>query len=461
MMRFLEFLVALLIVAAIGVVAGVASPGSGHVERSLTVGKDLRQVYDVLNSVRRLPEYAVLRGQDRAITFKPGDKSYGPGAEISWTSTMPKIGEGSLTIAKVEPSFDRVDSNTAKATIVWDLDNPWRGLDKHFTLDLERKGSRGQLTQITWSYDVKYGWNLINRFSNLYIHGEPDSFIQGGLNNLQNVLASIPNIDYSKLVPSIEQTQPQPILFVSTSIERKEGLEGLEDAVAKAITTLQAEAKKLGVNVTGPRIVITTNYGDQTYTFDVALPIDSSTLTVNGTSEQLTAPTAPSLDTPVVDDAAASAQAAADAKAAVGSRDRFGRLVLDNGVRATLAFGGAALKGVWNGTFAGVPLTRDMLKAYAQTHGYRFDDVTNRTYDIMVSPGVKGPTGEYTTYAKYDVYLPLSEAPAQTPEQAAGMQPPTLDAAPATSSSAPAPSSTAPAPAGTAAAPAAAASTTP
>ena len=84
-----------------------------------------------------------------------------------------------------------------------------------------------------------------------------------------------------------------------------------------------------------------------------------------------------------------------------------------------------------------------MLKAYAQTHGYRFDDVTNRSYDIMVSPGVKGPTGEYTTYAKYDVYLPLSEAPAQTPEQAAGMQPPTLDAAPPAAASTPAPATSA------------------
>ncbi len=447
MMRVLEFLVALLIVAGIGVVAGLASPGSGHVDRSLTVGKDLRQVYDVLDNFRRLPDYAVLRSQDRAIQFKHGDNSYGPGAEISWTSSNPKVGSGGLTIASATPSFEKVDSTTPKASIVWDLDNPWRGLDKHFTLDLARKGSRGQLTEITWSYDVKYGWNLINRFANMYIHGEPDSFIQGGLNNLQNVLASVPNIDYSKLVPSIVQTQPQPILFISGSIERTEGLEGFEEAVGKAVTELQATAKKLGVNVIGPRIVITTNYGDQTFTFDVALPIDSSALTVNGSTEQLTAATAPALDPGVpVDDAAASAEVAADAATNAGGRDRFGRLVLDNGVRATLAFGGTALKGVSNGTWAGVPLTRDMLKAYAQTHGYRFDDVTNRTYDVMVSAGAMGPSGEYTSYPKYEVYLPLSEAPSQTPEQAAGIEP---EAPPA-----PAAASSAPAAAGSAAAPA-------
>ena len=61
MMRVLEFLVALIIVAVIGVVAAVVMPGSGHVERSLVIGKDMRQVYDVVDNFRRLPDYSVLR----------------------------------------------------------------------------------------------------------------------------------------------------------------------------------------------------------------------------------------------------------------------------------------------------------------------------------------------------------------------------------------------------------------
>ncbi len=190
-------------------------------------------------------------------------RSAGPATDV-------KLGNGGLTIASATPEFDKIDSNTKTASIVWNLDNNWRGLDKHFTLDLERQGSRGQLTQVTWSYDVSYGWNLVNRFANLYIHGDPDSFIQFSLNNLQNVLAGVPNIDYSQLIPYIEQTQPAPVLLVSTSIQRKDGMEAVEDAVAKANTEIQAAAKKLGVNVTGSRILITTNYGDQTYSFDVA-----------------------------------------------------------------------------------------------------------------------------------------------------------------------------------------------
>ena len=448
MMRVLEFLVALVIVVVIGVVAAVVMPGSGHVDRSLVVGKDLRQVYDVLNNMRRLPDYSVLRSYDPHVEFKLSGKSYGPGSELSWNSSDPKVGDGGLTIASATPDFDKIDSNTKKASIVWNLDNDWRGMDKHFTLDLERQGSRGQLTNILWSYDVDYGWNLINRFANLYIHGDPDAFIQFGLNNLQNVLASVPNIDYSTLIPYIVKTQQTPVLLVPTSMLRKDGL---DDATNKAIAQIQAAAKKLGVNVTGPRILFTTNYGDQTYTFDVAMPIDTSSLTVNGQSVQLTAPTPPALD---ASGAPAEASTAADAAtdATPGSRDRFARLVVDSNVRATLAFGGEALKGVWNGTFAGVPQTRDELKAYAQTHGYKFDDVVNRSYDILVTPEVKDAGGNITTYAKYEIYLPITDAPEKTPEQEAGIQPPAPD-----TGTAPAASGTAPAPAGTSAAPAAAA----
>ena len=443
MMRVLEFIVALIIVAVAAVVVGVVMPSSGHIERPLVIGKDMRQVYDVLNNFRRFPEYSVQREYDRNIKFEFSGKAYGPGAEISWSSDDGKVGNGKFTVASTDPTFDKVDQTAKKATIVWNIDNDWRGSDKHFTIDLERNGSRGQLTKTTWSYDVAYGWNLVDRYANLYIHGDPDAFIQFTLNNLQNVLAGVQNVDYTKLIPYIDQTQPTPVLVVSTSIERKGGLEALDDATNKAIGQIQAAAKKLGVTTTGPRIIYTTNYGDQNYTFDVAMPISATSLNVGGQSVELTAAKSPDLN-------AAGASTAADASSnagdtAPGGHDRFGRLIIDNDVRAFLAFGGPALKAVWNGTAAGVPQTRDLMKAYAQTHGYKFDEVVNRFYDIEAKPEVK-QGDEVKQYAEYDVYLPLSWAPDQTPEQAAGIKPPSLDDS----------SDQAPASSGTAAAPAAA-----
>ena len=446
--RVLEFLMACAIVIGIGVLAAVIMPGSGHIERSLVVGKDMRQVYDVLANFRRLPEFSVLNSYDAHIKYNWSGKAFGPGAEVSWTSSDPRVGSGSLTIDSATPDFNKVDGTAKSAKIVWDLDNGWKGYDKTFTLDLERQGSRNQLTNITWSYDVKYGWNLVNRFANLYIHGDPDSFIEFGLNSLQNVLASVPNVNYGDLIPYIRQTEQTPVLLVPASIQRKDGIEGLADTVNKAVAQIQATAKKLGVNVTGPRIIFTTNYGDTTYTFDVAMPIDSSTVNVNGQTQQLTAPTPPALDSSAPADAGTAAAPAAPAALNPGDHDKFGRLIVDGDVRATLAFGGAALEGVWNGTAAGVPQTRDMLKAYALTHGYKFDDVVNRMYDILAKPELKDAQGNITSYAEFDVYLPITNAPDQTPEQAAGIKQPTLEVqGPAAAGSAPAPASTAPAPA--------------
>lgn len=467
MMRVLEFIVALIIVAVVGVVVGVIMPGSGHVERSLVFGKDMRQVYDVLNNFRRFEDYSSLRQEDPKIQFKLSGKAYGPGAEVSWTSDNDRISDGKLTIASADPDFYKVDNTVNEAKVVWNLDNDWRGQDKHFTLDLERQGSRHQLTKVTWSYDVAYGFNLVNRYSNLYIHGDPDSLIQTSLGSLQNVLAAVPNIDYGNLVPYIRPTQSTPMLLVSSSIPRSGGLAALDDATATAVKQIQDAAKKLGVNVVGPRVIFTTNFGDQNYTFDVGMPIDATSLTIAGQSQELTAPQPPKLgeeeEPAKASSAPASASSAAGAKPAgpqPGDHDRFGRLIVDNNVRATLAFGGPALVGVWNGTAAGVPQTREMLKSYAQTHGYKFDEVTNRLYDIEVQPEAKDKGGNITTYAKYDVYLPLlgDDVPEQTPEQAAGIPQPTLEPAPATSASAPASSASAPAPTGTAAAPAEAAS---
>lgn len=456
MTRVLEFIVALIIVAVVGVVVGIIMPGSGHVERSLVVSKDLRQVYDVLANFRTFPDYAVLRAYDAKTQYALSGNAYGPGSEISWSSQDDKVGDGKLTIANTQPEFDKIDPTVNNAEIIWNVDNAWRGSDKHFTLDLLRQGNTGKLTKITWSYDVSYGFNLLDRYSNLYIHGQPDAFIQYSLNDLQNALAAVPNVDYSALDPYIVQTKPTPVLLVSSSMKRKDGLDGLNEATDAALKEIGDAAKKLGVHTTGPRVIITTNYGDETYTFDVAQPIDTDTLNVNGQSYTLTAATPPSLQDEAAPAASSSSAspANADNNAQPGGKDRYNRLIIDNDVRATLAFGGPALQAVWNGTAAGVPQTRDMLKAYAQTHGYKFDEVTNRLYDILTQPEVKDNGGNIQTYAQYSVYLPLQDSPdggtlpQQTPEQQAGIKQPGIlnaNGQPASSSTAPAPASSAPA----------------
>ena len=129
MTRLLEFIVALVIVAVLGVVVGVAMPSTGHVEREMLISKDLRQVYDVFSNFRRFPDYSVLRSFDSKVQFELSGKAYGPGAKISWKASDPKVGDGALEIASIDPGFAQI-SDAGKGTIVWNLDNGWRGSDK-------------------------------------------------------------------------------------------------------------------------------------------------------------------------------------------------------------------------------------------------------------------------------------------------------------------------------------------
>lgn len=419
MTRVLEFIVAIILVVILAIVVGLLLPNHGHIQRSIQISHDPHQTYDLLNNFNRFPDYAgpVLRAEDPNVKVDVSGAAYGPGAKVSWTGDD-KVG-GHAVLTNKSGSLDP----TGKGQIVWDLNSGWRGHNKTFTLDLQPVNNQ-RLTKLTWSYDVDYGWNLLDRYSQFFLRGDPDTLIQYGLANVQNTLASIPNIDYTKSPERIVQTQPQAILFVSTTAPRT--LDDVDTATAKALQQIDAAMKQLGVHQAGPRTTITTDYGDENYSFDVAVPIDSNTLTVNGQTHDLTqlkpaSATDASAPAPAASSGDANAAAQKPAALTPGSVDDKGNLVVSGAVRAAMLPGGAALEADWDGTPAGIPLIRLALKSYALTHGYTFDDTTHRFYDELASPA---PPAVPYDEQKFRVFLPLQgNSPAQTPGQAAGKLP--------------------------------------
>lgn len=410
MTRVLEFIVAIIMVFILAVIVGIFLPSHGHIQRSLSISHDPHQIYDVLNNFRRFDEYAgvVLKAEDPGLQLSVSGAPYGPGAKVNWSGGIDHVASTTLT---------NVSGNLAPngaGQIVWAMDSAsWRGHNKQFTLDLEPTHNQ-RLTRVTWSYDVDYGWNLLDRYSRFFLRGAPDTLLQYGLNNLQNTLASIPNVDYTKIDTRIVQTQPQAILFVSTQAPRT--LDDVDAATAKAMQQIDAAIKKLGVHQSGPRITITTDYGDENYVFDIAVPIDSTTLTIDGQPHDLTQITAKPTNSPGSAPAPVTSAGTPPAPPAPGSTGPKGNLIVDANVRAGMLPGGPALEAGWQGTPAGIPLMRLALKSYALTHGYTFDDTTHRYYDELVSP----MTAAYDEQ-EFRVFLPLQgEVPQQTPEQASG-----------------------------------------
>ncbi len=414
MTRLLEIIVALILVFVLAVVVGVLLPSHGHVERSLEISHNLRHTYDALNNFRRFSDYSALRALDPGIQFEVTGPAYGEGAEVSWHDNS-QVDNGSLKIVSDEQ--DR--------QIVWALDNDWRGTDKKYTIDLEPSDNQ-KLVKLTMSYDVDYGWDLISRYSQLYLHGKPATFMQYTLGSLQSMLANIPNIGYKDLDPVLLDTPQQPVMMVSTQAARN--LDDIAVATSAALEQIHAAMQKAGVKQAGPYITLTTDWGDENYSFDIAVPIDSSTLKFGDKTVDLhDAPVAKSLAEQNLENASEPAQGStaaaaasaddtgsAEAKAGPGTFGDDGTLEVEGDVRAKLAFGGRALMATWHGSPAGLSLMRLALKAYASTHGYDFNEYSERLYDVDVSAADNQTEDD----RDYRVYLPVSDAPDTTPWQA-------------------------------------------
>ncbi len=385
MIRILEILVALLIVGLLAVLVGVLLPSHGHIERSVEVSSPVRQVYDSVNTFRRYPQWSALRTFDPNVQMTLEGPEAGPGAKVSWTSTSPKVGNGSLEIT----------DSVQDSKVMMAIDNGWVGNNKTYTVTLV-PSSNGKTLRINTAYDVDYGWNLLWRYGGLYINGDPAAVIQGSLNNLSAMVAGFPNTDYSNQQIDVVDVAARPVFLVATKAPRS--LDDVADATATAMAEIETAMAAAGVTAAGPRMTITTNWGDEDYAFSVAVPVSAATYTVDGQTFPIDAPEPPPAFT---DDEEETPEEPAPLVA--GDRDDSGLRVVSGNVRAAMWYGGKALATEYTGSPAALPLLRLNLKAYAETHGYRYSESNlGRFWDELVS-APDAVEGEET----FRVYLPI------------------------------------------------------
>lgn len=385
MIRIFEMLIALLIVLLIAVTVGVLLPSHGHVERSIEVASPLRQVFDSVNTFRRYPQWSGLRNLDPNVKMTLLGPEAGPRAKVTWTSTSPKVGDGSMTIL----------SNEQDSEVKIGLDNDWSGTDKTYTVSLIPAENRKTL-KIMIAYDADYGWNLLWRYAGLYINGVPATVIQSSLNNLSAMLAGFPNTDYTDQDIQLVEITAKPVLLVNTKAPRT--LDDVAEATDTARAEIEAVMAKAGLTKSAPVMSITTDWGGEDYAFSVAVPVDSTTFMIDDHNFSIEPPNPPASTTD-------SDEGTDAAPLAAGDLDEHGLLVVTDKVRAMMTFQGRALYTQYTGSPAALPLLRLNQKAYAETHGYRYDETgQGRAWDEMISPP-DVQVGEQT----FRVYLPVQQ----------------------------------------------------
>ena len=169
MTRLLEMLISLVIVAVLFVVVGLLLPSSRTLVEQVETNRRQTIVFDTINSFRRFHEWHPMALYDPSAPLERSGPEEGVGATLSFRSDTRAVGNGSWTIVESEP----------QRRVAIAIEDERQGTHKRTEFTLRPTGRGGRNIEITQTYNVDYGWNLIGRYSGLRCPQRGDSMSLG------------------------------------------------------------------------------------------------------------------------------------------------------------------------------------------------------------------------------------------------------------------------------------------
>lgn len=378
MIRILEFILAIVLVIVLFVVIGVFLPSSRAIEHSTETNRQTRIVFDTINGFKRFGDWNALRLRDPNIRYDIGGPDFGVGAYLNYASNVNQIGNGRWELVE-----SRGEGRTQ--VVKFALTNDQRGENKTMRFTVER---RGRTTTITQRYDVDYGWDLLGRYSGLYVARSVGDDMRTSLANLSALFATIPNYDYGNITIETVDIPAQDVLFVPTRSERN--ITAVETAMTNQLKWIRQVMDKNDLEPAGPFRLVTTNFGSDIYEFDVVQPVRKKGTgpAANGNNGEEGEETAEGGEERLRPGAEALAPAAGIDPEAI---------TLEGEVQLGQSYAGRALKTIHNGHPAGLPVIRDQLRAFAATRGLVVQDRAFEEY-LQDIEDTAAEEGEFNVY---------------------------------------------------------------
>ncbi|MGN7724688.1 SRPBCC family protein [Luteimonas sp. 22616] len=399
MTRLIEILISFAIVIALMLIVGLVLPSSRHLSESVETNRKMTIVFDTINSLRRFKDWNPLVLRDPAAKLELSGPNAGVGAKLAFSSDVKQVGDGSWEIVESVPG----------KSVKYAIDDQRRGHGKftEFKLTPTGRGAVKRNVEITQTYDVEYGWNLIGRYAGLYVSRHVGDDMKLGLARLSSMLATVPNVDYavkgSKMRGMAEMERPAEDLLVvkAGSIERNN--DKIKASMKSNMEWIKRTMEANGLVAAGPMRIISTELGRENYTFDIAQPVRKAGSGDKKSDE--------AKDVKTVE--------AADKKGEEQKQD--GELVFTVDTLAPVTAAGEPLEvkipdgapveyvqtkpghvamAYYTGFMAELDNVRNALRAWALTQGY---EVTDRPYEIYKN----GIDQAFTAEGEYEVYWTL------------------------------------------------------
>lgn len=356
MVRFIEFVISLLIVVALFVVIALFLPSRRYYTYTIETNRPISTVYDLFNGFSRFKDWNPLLRYDKRARTEITGPEMGKGAKFNYVSREKIIGTGSWEIIDTAPN----------RMVKYRLVGPTRGQDKTMTIKLERTGQNNRNVKITQEYRVNYGWDLIGRYAGLYVNRNVGDDVKRGLDKFSSLLATIPKFDYSQHRGEFGfvEMPAQDVLFVSTAAKRSN--DEIATQMQNQLSWINKVMEANGLVANGPLRIVTTEFTSDTYAFDVVMPVRRAT----------------------------------DPEGATAGEKMI--LNLEGPVNYTQTPARRVAVTTYTGPAPGLARVRDLLRAWAMTHGADTDDRPFEEY-------LTGIDTMATEEAQFKVYWPLKK----------------------------------------------------
>jgi len=385
MTRLIEILISLAIVIALFLLVALVLPSHRHLEEHVETNRKLTIVYDTLDSLRRFSDWNPLVLRDPQMQLQFSGPASGVGARMDYVSDKPQLGKGSWEITATEP----------RSSVTYAIENPQRGHDKTTTFELKPTGRGGRNVEITQTYDVDYGWDLLGRYAGLYVSRHVGDDMELGLQRLSNMLAQVPNTDYAvqgtKLANlSFVDLPAEDLLVVNAGSIERNNLK-IQDAMRADMEWIKRSMDASGLVAAGPMRIVSTELGRENYTFDVVVPVRRS-----GSAAAADTDDAPAAD------GAADAAAPVFAPIAAAAGEPMTGLKLLGPVKYERTEAGRYAAATYAGYMAELETVRNALRAWLMTQG---EEQAGLPFEVYKN----GIDQSFTANGQYDVYWAIKK----------------------------------------------------
>ncbi len=361
MARFLELLVALVLVAILGVLVGAVLPSYRSFTHSMETNRPVNVAFDMLNGFQRFNDWNTMRIIDPDVKFTLSGPASGVGAKLDFSSTNPRIGTGSWELTESIPG----------ERIVYSVIDNSIGSEKSMRFTFERAGRNQRNVQINQRYRVNYGWNLIGRYAGMYVASNAGKRVELGLKLLSNALAGVPRVDYTIYEFPLQVVDVPAMNALTVDVTAPLRDDGVAISLTNQLKWMDKVIEDSGFEKDGPLRIVTIDRSSEAYTFTMLLPVR------DGDAEEGSSKAATVADLPVLD--------------ATISGD-------GNQVVLTQTAPLQAANTRWVGPAPGLQRVRDMLRAWSIVRGYPVDVVQGFDDYSVAVPNMLDPDAEFQAY---------------------------------------------------------------